>query len=62
MGNWDKLREELDAYCKENRGALTELANHLDAHYQSVQKWLAGDVMPSYEIGAKMKEWLEGRK
>ena len=62
MEFWESLRTSLNDYCDNNRGAMTDLAEHLDVHYQSVQRWLTGTHVPSYEIGKKMEAWLKEQK
>jgi len=61
MEFWESLRTSLMIHCENNRGAMADLAEHLDVHYQAVQRWLTGTHVPSYEIGKKMEEWLNAQ-
>ena len=62
MAHWDDLKAELNDYCKENWGSMGKLAEYLGVHHQAVQRWLSEDVVPSYEVGKKMEDWLKEQK
>ena len=62
MDTWDELKAALKKETDNNRGAMTELAEHLGQTIQYVNVYLTTEKNPNYTLAMKMRNWLDERQ